>query len=76
MLIRVRTITLQDIGDLDKVARLPISLRNQLGMKTICNHCGQQVKGDHFIGGFQEGRANMIFCEDCWDGSGEKIGEW
>lgn len=76
MKITIPTTKVKDIGPLDQAMRLPNAGRKRIGRKTTCNRCGKAITEDYFIGGFKKGLPNMMFHESCWDGSGERIGDW
>jgi len=35
------------------------------GMKTVCDHCGENITDEFFVGGFRAGLPNMKFHERC-----------
>jgi hypothetical protein len=67
MKIIVPTTELRDIGKLDATLRLPMKLRLEHGMKTICAACGKPIKDHFFIGGFKSGHINIMLHETCLD---------
>jgi hypothetical protein len=54
-----------DIGRLDATLRLPMALRKQHGMRTVCDACGKPIQEDYFIGGFKKGSRNLLLHEAC-----------
>ena len=65
MKILVPTTTHKDIGPLDGTLRLPMAGRIRHGMKTVCDHCGENITDEFFVGGFRAGLPNMKFHERC-----------
>ncbi len=54
-----------EIGPLDHKLRLPTASRLSVGMKTICDACGEHITDEFFIGGFKTGHANLKLHERC-----------
>jgi hypothetical protein len=63
ILIQVPQLT--DIGRLDATMRLPMGLRKRLGMRTVCDACGQHINDEYFIVGFKAGSRNILLHEGC-----------
>jgi len=73
MKIRKPTTHLVDIGPLDMAARFPMRLRIQLGIKSPCCVCHQQITDEFMIAGFKSGHPNMMMHEGCAPGDDPAI---
>jgi len=56
---------LVEIGPLDHRLRLPMEGRLARKLPTRCAVCGEETTDEYFIGGFQEGRPNLLLHESC-----------
>ena len=67
MKVRMPSIRLQDIGDLEHVHALPTAARIRHGMKTNCAACGGKIETEFFYAGFAQGQPNRMFHFECLD---------
>ena len=62
----VKKTVMVEIGELDCHKEFPMKGRIKHNMKTVCNVCGKDIRGETFIGGFKKGHANMMFHPSCF----------